>query len=484
MRLYILLSGFVLFAHSNVSGQEKWNLRTIVDYAMANNIGVKQSEIQAKISALTYQQSRLSLYPTVNLGGNTSVNNGNNQDPITFQRINETFLTAGLQLQTSADIFNFYSKRNTIAANEWELKAAVARVGKTKNDIALSAANAYLQVLLSIEQEKITLVQVAQTTEQLNNVSKQVAAGSLPELNLVQLEAQLALDSVNYINAKGNVTQAILNLKNFMNIDAAAPFEVDVPPVASIPVEPIADLMPADVYLLALTNQPLQQVNAYRLQAAQKSKAAAKGAMYPTITAFGNISTNYLAFSKQPFYDRVFSGYVPSANGLKTNVNGTLYDVQSPTFTQGNLLGYIKPNSLGSQLADNRRQSVGLSLSVPIFNGGGLKTNYERTKLNIASLEYQKTQDDLQLKQDIYQAHNAAVIALEKFNASKKSVASSEKTFDFANKRYAVGMLSSFDLITTQNNLLRAKLEYTINQFDYVFKMKVLEFYRGQGLKL
>lgn len=484
MRLYILLSGFVLFAHSNVSGQEKWNLRTIVDYAMANNIGVKQSEIQAKISALTYKQSRLSLYPTVNFGGNTSVNNGNNQDPITFQQVNETFLTAGIQLQTSADIFNFYSKRNTIAANEWELKAAVANVGKAKNDIALSAANAYLQVLLSIEQEKITLVQVAQTTEQLNNVSKQVAAGSLPELNLVQLEAQLALDSVNYINAKGNVTQSILNLKNFMNIDAAAPFEVDVPPVASIPVEPIADLMPADVYLLALTNQPLQQANAYRLQAAQKSKAAARGAMYPTIAAFGNISTNYLAFSKLPFYDRVFSGYVPSSEGLKTNVNGTLYDVQSPAFTQGNLLGYVKPPTLGSQFADNRRQSVGLSLSVPIFNSGSLKANYERSKLNIETLEYQKTRDDLQLKQDIYQAHNAAVIALEKFNASKKSVASSEKTFEFANKRYAVGMLSSFDLITTQNNLLRAKFEYTINQFDYVFKMKVLEFYRGQGLKL
>jgi outer membrane protein len=289
---------------------------------------------------------------------------------------------------------------------------------------------------------------------------------------------------VNYINAKGAVTQSILNLKNFMNIDAAAPFEVDVPPVESIPVEPIADLMPASVYQLALANQPLQQANAYRLMAAEKSKAAAKGAMYPTISAFGSISTNFLAFSKQPFYDRVFSGYVPSSNGLKANVNGTLYDVQSPVFTQGNLLGYIKPNPLGTQLADNRRQSVGLSLNVPIFNSGSLKTNYERSKLNIQSLEYQKNQDDLQLKQDIYQAHNAAVIALEKFNASKKSVASSEKTFEFANKRFGVGMLSSFDLITTQNNLLRAKLEYTINQFDYVFKMKVLEFYRGQGLKL
>ncbi len=485
MRLYMLLLGFALFSQTNTSAQEKWNLRTIVDYAMVNNIGVKQSEIQAKISTLTYNQSRLSLFPIVNFGGNGSVNNGNNQDPITFQRINETFLTAGLQLQTSADIFNFYSKRNTIAANEWELKAAVANVGKIKNDIALSAANAYLQVLLAIEQEKITLVQVAQTTEQLDNVRRQVNAGVLPELNLVQLEAQLALDSVNYINAKGNITQSILNLKNFMNIDAAAPFEVDVPPIESIPIEPIADLMPADVYQLALTNQPLQQVNAYRLQAAEKNKAAARGAMYPTISAFGNISSNFLAFGKRPFYDRIFSGYVPSNNGLKANVNGTLYDVETPVFAQGNnLLGFIKPNSLGTQLTDNRRQSVGLNLSVPIFNSGNLKTNYERTKLNIQSLELQKTQDDLQLKQDIYQAHNAALIALEKFNASKKSVASSEKTYEFANKRFGVGMLNSFDLITTQNNLLRAKLEYTINQFDYVFKMKVLEFYRGQGLKL
>ncbi|MEX1202954.1 MAG: TolC family protein [Ferruginibacter sp.] len=480
----MLILGIALFAHNNASAQEKWNLRTIVDYAMVNNIGVKQSEIQAKISALTYKQSKLSMYPTLNFGGNTSLNNGNNQDPITFQRTNETFLTAGMQLQTSADIFNFYSKRNSIAANEWELKAAVANVGKIKNDIALSAANAYLQVLLSIEQEKITMVQVAQTTEQLGNVRKQVSAGSLPELNFVQLEAQLALDSVNYINAKGGVTQSILNLKNFMNIDAAAPFEVDVPPVESIPVEPIADLMPANVYQLALTNQPLQQVNAYRLQAAEKNKAAVKSAMYPTISAFGNISSNFLSFSKLPFYNMVFSGYVPSNEGLKTNVNGTLYDVQSPFFTQGDLLGYVKPNSLGTQLADNRRQSLGLNLSVPIFNSGNLKTNYERTKLNIQTLELQKTQDDLQLKQDIYQAHNAALIALEKFNASKKSVSSSEKTYDFANKRFGVGMLSSFDLITTQNNLLRAKLEYTINQFDFVFKMKVLEFYRGQGLKL
>ena len=483
MRLIILLTGFTLFIQKTTLAQEKWNLKTIVEYAMANNLGVKQSEVQARLTGLTYKQSRLSQYPNLTFNGNTSVNNGNNQDPVTFARINQTFLTAGMQLQTSADVFNFYSKRNTILANEWELKAAIANVGKIKNDIALSAANAYLQILLAIEQEKITLVQVAQTTEQLRNTRKQVDAGALPELNAVQLEAQLALDSVNYITAKGNVTQSILALKAFMNIDAAEPFEVDTPPVESIPVEAIADLQPENVYRLALTNQPLQQFNAFRLKAAEKNKDAARGSMYPSLSVFGGVGTNYLAFSKRPIYARTPTGtFTPT--GLTVDINNTLYDVKTPDFARGNTIGFIRPNAFSTQFGDNLNQSVGLGLSVPIFNGGNLRTSYERTKLNINTLQLQKQQDDQKLKQDIYQAYNAAMIAFEKFNASAKSVSSSEQTYTFANKRFGVGMLSTFDLITSQNNMLRAKLEYTINQFDYVFKMKVLEFYKGQGLKL
>ena len=127
---------------------------------------------------------------------------------------------------------------------------------------------------------------------------------------------------------------------------------------------------------------------------------------------------------------------------------------------------------------------LGLSLSIPISNGGSLRSNYERSKLNINSLKYQKQLDDQTLKQNIFQAYNSVLIALEKFNASKKSVDASQLTYDYAKKRFDVGMLGTFDLITTQNNLLRAKLEYTINRFDYVFKMKVLEFYKGMGIRL
>lgn len=481
MRKLICTSILLCFLSFAVNAQQKWNLKTIVDYAMANNISVKLSDVQAKIAALTDKQTRLSQIPSVTLGNNTGYSSGLSQDPTTFQPITQGIISSGFQLQGSADIFNFFSKRNTIAGNEWELKAARANVDKIKNDIALTAANAYLQVLLAKEQENIALVQVQQTMAQLNNTRKLVDAGSLPELNASQLEAQLAVDSGNYISAKGNVTLNILTLKSYMNIDAAAPFEVDTPPVELIPVEPIADLQPDNVYKLAMANQPLQRYNDFKLKAGEKFRSAARAAMLPTLSAFANLSSNYIS-AKYPLYTSTISGY--SQTGLVANVGGVNYDVLQPDIIYTKNGRYRYTDAFGNQLSDNFGQSYGLSLRIPIFSGYTLRTQYLRSKLNISTLQLQKEQDDQKLKQDIYQAYTAALTALEKFNASKKSVESAEKTFQYAGKRFDVGLLGTFDLITTQNNLLRAKLEYSINHFDYVFKMKVLEFYRGQGLKL
>jgi outer membrane protein len=476
MRKSVFTLMLLCFICQAASAQQKWNLRTIVDYAMTNNISVKLSDVQAKISALTFKQSKLSQIPSGTFSGNTGYSSGSNQDPTTFSRITETYLSAGLQLQSSADIFNFFSKRNTIAGNEWELKASKAYVDKTKNDIALSAANAYLQVLLAKEQENITLVQVQQTMAQLNNTRKLVDAGALPELNASQLEAQLAADSGTYISAKGNVTLTLLTLKSYMNIDAAAPFEVDTPPVELIPVEPIADLQPDNVFKLAIANQPLQRYNDFRLKAAEKFKAAARGALYPTLSAYGSLGSSYN--NKAQHVESV----TPFTEAIgNVTVGGTSYSVFP--LQPFNDYTYGK-TSFTNQLSDNFRQSIGLSLSIPIFNSYNLRTQYLRSRLNINTLQLQKDQDDQTLKQNIYQAYTAALTAMEKFNASQKAVESAEKTFQYAGKRFDVGLLGTFDLITTQNNLLKAKLEYSINHFDYVFKMKVLEFYKGQGLKL
>ena len=473
----------LLFVCDSVDAQQKWDLKTCVEYAIEHNKGVQLAEVQAKIAAVSYKQSQLSILPGLNFSTNGFFNTGNNQDPTTFSRVTENYLSAGMQLQSSTEIFNFYSKRNRIEASKWETMATVADFSKIKYDIGLSTANAYLQTLLAKDQIKIASVQISQTQSQLNVTRKIIEAGALPELNAIQLEAQLAFDSSNYITAEGNFNQAKLALKSLLGLDAAEAFDIETPPIETIPIESIADLQADFVYQEALKNQPQQIGNSYRIKAAEKTMLVAKASQYPTLSAFGSISSNYLAFKKRPIYEKEIAGY--QSTGLIANAGGgVFYDVQSPILTNGNIASYFKSGSLNTQFKDNLRKSIGLTINVPLFNGGTAKANFERSKLNIQSAKLQEEQDNLKLKQDIYQAYNAAITALQKFNASKKSVESSTKTYEFAGKRFNIGMLNMFDLIAAQNNLLRAQLEFSINQFDYVFKMKVLEFYKGAGLKL
>lgn len=462
--------------------QDKWNLLQCVQYAMANNVSVRQSEVREKIAELQSKQLSLSKYPNANFSTNTGYRLGNSENPSTGIFENNNFLQFGANFQTSVDIFNWYSKRNRIEGAAFEALASKASTEKLRNDIALTVANSFLQVLLAREQEKIVIVQLDQTSSQMKTVRKQVDAGALPELNAAILEAQYASDSANLIAARGNSQLNMLYLKAYMNMDAAAEFDILTTPAESIPVEKIGDLQPDLVYAIALKNLPQQRVNDYNLQAAQKNSTAAKGELYPTFSLYGALGSSYVYF-KKPFYQPVVTGF--QSTGLKADAgNGVFYDVVSPTTNPGALAGYITPDGFGKQLKVNFGQSIGLTVSVPIFNGWSAKANYERSKWNIKTVELQKELDDKQIKQDIYQAYTAALVALEKYNASEKAVATAERSYDFATKRFNVGMLGSFELTTNQNNLLRVKLERIVNLYDYIFKMKVLEFYKGQGLKL
>ncbi len=480
---YICFSLITLILLSNPSNaQEKWDLKKCVEYATANGFSIKQAELQTKLADIQYKQSKLSQYPSLIVGNSNNASFGLRENPTTGIYENQEFFNVGLTFQSSALIFNWFSKKNTIAANEYEALAAKASVDKQKNDLSLIVANNYLLILLAKEQEAIARVQLEQSIAQLSNTRKLVDAGALPEINAAELEAQVARDTSSVITAKGNVQQAILNLKANLNLDAAADFDVETPPVEMIPIDPIADLQPGLVYALAIKNLPQQQVNDFRYKAGEKSLSAAKGAMNPTINAFGNIGSNYVYY-KTPIYDKVFTG-VTIPTGLIVNTGTITYPVLSPVTKQGGVIGYIKPDGLGEQLNNNLGQNIGLNIGIPIFNGSTLRSNYERSKVNLQSLSLQKDIDNQKIKQDIYLAYNSAVVSLEKFNASKKSVATSQRSYDFAQKRYAAGMLSTLELITSQNNLFRSKLEMVLNQFDYVFKMKVLEFYKGLGIRL
>ena len=485
MRYTLLLSG--IFFTITATAQEKWDLKKCVEYAWQNNISVKQQEIQAKFAALSEKQAKNTVYPNTNFSTNMGLQFGRSVDPTTNQFTTTQLLFQQLNLNVDVMVFNWHRVKNSLIAAQFDYKAAAANVEKTRNDIALSVATSFLQALLNKEQIAVAQIQFEQTKNQLEETRKRVRAGALPELNATELEAQLARDSASIINAKATADISVLQLKALLNFDAAAPFEIDVPPVDKIPVEKIGDLLPDNVFQLAIKNQPAQKVNQLKLQSSLTNIKVAKASMYPSFSAFAGLGSNFSSsFKKITGYN--FVGYdMPDPLAGAVNVAGTDYFFQQPKFniTQGQKSFGELWKGYGNQLDNNFRQNVGIAVSIPIFsNGGSARTAYERTKLEVKNAELTIKQADQQLKQDIYQAYTNASSALQRYNASLVTLNASEKTYNYAKKRYDVGLLGTFELITNQNNLNKAMTDKLLAQYEYVFRMKVLEFYKGQGLKL
>jgi outer membrane protein len=232
-----------------------------------------------------------------------------------------------------------------------------------------------------------------------------------------------------------------------------------------------------------LNNQPAQKVGDLRIKSAEVSIKRAKSEFYPTISAFGGLGTNF-ANSANTITGANIIGTRPTSNFV--TVNNQNYQVFQPDIqlTSSKRNFFQMWNGWGGQLEQNFRQNFGINIQVPIFNAGAAKLGYERSKLNLKTAQISRQQADLTLQQNIYQAHTNAMAAIQRFHASDKSVEASQKAYDYARKRFEAGLSNTLDLITNQNNLLRAKLDRLNNQFDYIFRIKLLEFYKGQGIKL
>jgi outer membrane protein len=471
---------FILFlSFTFAAAQDTWNLKRSVEYALANNISVKQADIDARLAALSLKQSRLYQFPTANISGSAGVNSGRSIDPTTNLFTTTQLFSTGFSLTSGMTVFNFFSIRNNIQGSRLDNEAARTNIEKIKNDIALNVATAYLLVLVSQEQSNIAKVAVQQTLQNLENTQRRVEAGALPELNAAELEAQLAADSSALITASNTVRQNILQLKALLNIDAGQTFIVEAPPLDRIPVLSLSELQPEPVYSLAVQNLPQQKVNDLRIKAAEKYVRSARGQMYPAFSLFAGLGTNY-ANNKIPTVIRTPNGKFDTLN-FKVIVNGTQYDIVSPGFNNTVLTNRIP---FSTQFSDNFRQNAGIQVNIPLFSNGVARTAWERSRLNVFTLQLQRDQALLTLKQDIYTAYNDASTAIQKFYAGRKSVQTAEKAYDFAKKRYDLGLLTTIDLLTNQNNLNRARVALAQAQVDYVFRLKLLEFYKGQGLRL
>jgi outer membrane protein len=399
-------------------------------------------------------------------------------DPTTNLFTTQAINFVNLGLQSGVTLFNFFSQKNTIASNKLVSEASKAQTDKVRNDISLNVAAAYMQALLSNEQAAIAGVQVSQTIEQLTATRKRVESGSLPELNAAELEAQLATDSATLITAQSQYQLNLLSLKALLNLDAAYPFDIESPAAESIPVLPLADLEPGLVYSEAVRTQPLQKANELRIKAAAKNTAALRGQMYPSLGAFGGLNTGYSSAQETINLGTPTATYEPSS--LYVPLNG----VNNPVYAPSLKYPEVVDATAWRQFDRNFRQNIGLSLSVPIFNGNQARSQWNRAKLNELNQVLQAKADSQTLKQDIYQAYQNATSSLQTFNSRVKSVQTAQRSYDLGLKRYNIGLLPTLDLITLQANLNRAKINMLSAQYDYIFKFKVLEFYKGNGIIL
>jgi outer membrane protein len=483
MRIIKILTLFLsfLFSFLNVSAQDKWDLRRCVEYALANNISVKQADIDSRTSQLIYEQAKGNQMGTLNAATALGLNFGRSINQTTNVYTNNQGLSQYYNLNANITLFNWSALKRAKESSKLSYDAQVVNIDKVKNDISLNVSAAYLSALLSKEQVTLAKTKFGLTQHQLENTRALVNAGSLPELNAAELEVQYATDTAAIITTQETYDINKLQLKAILNLDAAAPFELDTPPVETIPVEPIAALQPEDVYAIAIGTFPQQKMNDLRISSAQKNVDYNHGKLFPVLSAYGALGDNF--FNDLRAVNTTFP--VEPTQGYAQN-GASQYPVYFPnphtTYSSQPLYKAFK--GYGDQMSNNFGQQVGLQLNIPIFNGNTARINYKKAQLNVASAKLTKESDLLNLKQGVYQAYYNAVASLEKFEANKKAVVVAEKSFDLATKRYNIGMLNTIDYLTNQNNLFTARINQLIAQYDYVFRTKVLEYYKGLGIKL
>ncbi|MDE1191257.1 MAG: TolC family protein [Arachidicoccus sp.] len=298
----------------------------------------------------------------------------------------------------------------------------------------------------------------------------------MPELNAAQLESQLSTDSSTLITNQATMNQNKLQLLALLDLSADQPFDVSLPDVDNIPLEPISELDPANLYKIALKNQYQQKVDSLKVLSAVYASKSAKAQMYPTLSAFGTLSSNYSNQYMIPTGKNII--YPDTIVNL--NINGQNYyqiqNVAEPIYGKA---------SYGKQIFNiNRSEAVGITLNIPILNNRQLKTAYEKSKENITAVKLQQELNNQTLQQNIYTAFNNATAGIEGYTANTKAEAYAQYAYDLAQKRYDIGMLSASDYLVAANNLYTAKINRAESHYEYIFRLKVLEFYKFNQISL
>jgi len=468
MKSYLTLVFFVI----SFSGftQNIWTLQKCIDEGLKKSIQVRQSELNLKSQQIALEQSKAALLPNLNGQAANFYNVGRTIDRFTNQFANSTVQSINLGLSTNLNLFNGLQNYHNIQQNKINLSAGLKEIDQSKNDICLSVASAFLNVLLSKEVLMNSERQADLSKQQSERMKKLFDAGATSKANLLQVEAQLSNEELAVVNSRNAVNMALLSLSQLIMLENTEGFDVSAPGVTE-PDEMPLNFPASYVFAQALTSQPSLKVAELRKQSAAKGIQISKASNFPSLSFSGSIGTGYSGLAKE-----VVGIETRTIEAGITQSGETVYSVAVDPI--------LERSSYNKQFGDNVNKSFGLVLSVPIFNNYQVRRNIAQAKIQFeqSDLSYQQVRNNL--KRSVDQAYADALAALNRYKATRKTVEALKEVYSNTEQRFNAGAANSLEYSDSKTRLFNAESNLIQAKYDYVFRYKILEFYMGKTLTL
>ncbi len=454
------------------TAQEVWDWQKCIDYALLNNIQIKQSDLNIKLSESTLKQNKMNYSPSINGSSNYNLSVGNNYNFFTAEYNKAVVHYQDYGLNISQPIFEGLKVSNSVKQSKFEIQALKLDQETLKNNIQLQILTAFLNIMNANEQYNQAINQKATTQEQLDRTKSLIEAGAAAERALVDIEVQETNEDLTIAQIKNQLDLAYLNLRNILQLDPKENFTVKTPELPEkLNVENLEDAN--TIFETALGLRPEIKSSQLKTESAKKQIAVAKGNYYPTLNLLGNANTFFSSQSKNT--TQVLTGN-STAVGI---VEGTFQRVLVPE-TQT----IQSKNPYAKQLKQNFNYAVGLSLAVPIFNKYQVQTAVKQAKLQYQNSIYTQKQAELDLYNTIMQAYLKAQSSIESYKAAEKNYAASQKSYDYSVERLNLGSINQLEVNLAKTNLSIAESKWTQAKYEYLFNTKLLDFYQGKKIEL
>lgn len=441
----VLILGLITTSKAQVENFEgPYTLEQCVEIALTNNLTLKRTELNQKITEANLLESQGQRIPSLSVGGSSSYRWGRSLNPVTNLYETNELVTFNPFADARINIFSGMRNTNSIAQARKDLEAGQFDIQASRNQITLDIINQFINVVFNREQVKIAENQLNTSNDQLERTKRLVEAGTLAIAEQLDLQSTTATNQVEVINARNSLKLAKLNLAQAMQIPFTDDFEI-VEPEFDINESLMATESAANIFEVAVETLPEIKSAMTKTESAEYGMKIAKAGYYPSLQLSGNLFSNY---ADQPKNE--FSNFDPFSDQMRNNLS----------------------------------QSLGLSLNIPLFSNFSNRAGVQRARAQYQISQVAELEAKNLLRQDIETAYNQAMASEQSYQATLFRVESLKESFRVAQQRFDLGAINSVDFQVAQNNLFNAQADLLNAKYTYIFRVKVLDFYLGNPINL